>query len=114
MTIACEAGEDYIGIVEVLLEFTASPARADACGNTPLMGACEASAPLVAELLLNAGACPRRVNAAGPARAPLSASPWTATTGSPLSGNLSGTRRPPSASRRAPGPAGALAGRTAM
>ena len=47
--------------------FKASPDRADACGNTPLMWACEANAEGVAELLLNARACPRRVNMAGDA-----------------------------------------------
>jgi len=67
MTIACECGQDALGIVELLLQFKASPDRADACGNTPLMWACEANAEGVAELLLNARACPRRVNMAGDA-----------------------------------------------
>ena len=67
LTISCELGDTSKGIVEVLLAHNASPNRADACGNTPLMWAAEANAPDVAEILLNAGACPRRVNAAGDA-----------------------------------------------
>ena len=69
MTIACEAGAQSgaLEIVAALLQYRASPDRADACGNTPLMWACEANATSVAELLLNAGACPRRVNSDGDA-----------------------------------------------
>ncbi|MFO0005651.1 MAG: ankyrin repeat domain-containing protein, partial [bacterium] len=69
MTIACEAGAQSGAheIVAALLQYRASPDRADACGNTPLMWACEANATSVAELLLDAGACPRRVNSDGDA-----------------------------------------------
>ena len=67
LTISCEQGEQCAEIIEMLLEHKASPDRADACGNTPLMWACEANSLVVASMLLNAGACPRRVNASGDA-----------------------------------------------
>ena len=69
MTLACESGglEGGLELVELLLLHKASPDRSDACGNTPLMWACEANAVSVAEVLLNARACPRRVNMAGDA-----------------------------------------------
>jgi hypothetical protein len=69
MAIACEAGAQSGAheIVAALLQYRASPDRAGARGNTPLMWACEANATSLAELLLDAGACPRRVNSDGDA-----------------------------------------------
>ena len=54
-------------LVAWLLEFGALPDTADSMGTTPLHRACASNQVLTAELLLNAGADPRRVNAAGDA-----------------------------------------------
>ena len=88
-------------IIAWLIEWGAVPDAADASGKTPLHRACEKNAPLAAELLLNAGADPRRTSADG--LAPLSIARQHANGDTPLTQLLqrhTSTTTPPLLNRR--------------